>query len=1421
MATLTVGPTSSFATIADAISVSITNDIIQLEPGYGNENALVTVEGLLFDGQQSSTGVSLQLAFGIDTVSLLGNAPIDILDSLGDNTINGNDGDNTITVSSGNDIVRAGNGTDRLIVDYEAATLSIIGSSVNITDGGTHAVTFSRVENFTITTGSGSDTITVADGDNAVSTGDGTDTITAGNGPNLLDGGAGDDIITAGSGVNTIDGGTGNDTIVAGDGGNTVNGGDGDDDITTGAGDDVIVTGVGNDHVTAGGGADVTTANGGLDIIDSGTGNDRLIVDFSGSITDVSGGVTGGSLAGGYDGYFLDRAGTNSVSFLSTENLTVTTGSGADIIATGDGEDVLDGGAGADQLSSGGGNDVILIGLGSDALDGGVDTDSVIFSGARSDYQVSDLGGGVLQTIDLRNGSPDGIDTLQNIEGFYFTDGIFDAVTVLVTPPTTGIFSLAFSADTGASNSDFITNTAAQTISGVLNADLVAGETVEVSLDNGGTWTTATSSVGTSTFSLAGQTLAGSDTLRARVTNSAGDGPAASQAYVLDSSAPGQPATPTLSAASDSGTLGDNITNDTTPAVAGTAEAGSTVTLYDTDGTTVLGSGLANGSGDYSITSTTLTGGTHTLSVKATDTAGNVGIASSGLALTIDASAPGQPATPTLLAAFDSATLGDNITSDTTPTVTGTAEADSTVTLYDTDGTTVLGMGLANGAGDYSITSTILTAGSHTLTVKASDTAGNVGLASSGLALTIDASAPGQPATPTLLAASDSATLGDNITSDTTPTVTGTAEADSTVTLYDTDGTTVLGMGLANGAGDYSITSTTLTGGTHTLTVKAADTAGNVGLASSGLALMIDTSAPGQPAAPTLLAASDSGTVGDNITNVTTPAVAGTAEAGSTVTLYDTDGTTVLGSGFANGSGDYSITSTTLTAGTHTLTVRAADTAGNVGAASPGLTLMIDTSAPGQPAAPMLLAASDSGTLGDNITNDATPTVTGNAEAGSNVTLYDTDGTTVLGTGLANGSGDYSITSTTLTGGTHTLTVKAADTAGNVGLASSGLALMIDTSAPGQPAAPMLLAASDSGTLGDNITNDTTPTVTGTAEAGSTVTLYDTDGTTVLGSADASGGAWSITTIALGEGAHFVSATAMDTAGNQSVPSSGLTFTIDTTPPVEPGVALADDSGASNTDHVTNNSQISYIPSEGGGSLLFKADGAANFSFTAPTFTTEGLHTLQVEQQDAAGNVGPAASLSFTFDSIAPHLNGITADSQCANNTSGSTVHFTLAFDEAVDVTGGTPALTLNNGASALYNAEATAALRDATHLAFDYLVSSRDAATPSLAVTGFDSHGATVDDLAGNHANLTNVTAAFAALTVNEPAGTVIPAFTINGVTRPELHLNTTGQIILDEVATHAAEMYGLRFLYLGVPESTPYPPVADIPHVCDCHLM
>ena len=112
----------------------------------------------------------------------------------------------------------------------------------------------------------------------------------------------------------------------------------------------------------------------------------------------------------------------------------------------------------------------------------------------------------------------------------------------------------------------------------------------------------------------------------------------------------------------------------------GSAEPGSTVKVYD--GATVVGTAVADSSGNYTITTSVLADGNHTLSLKATDTAGNEGAATSIGTWTIDTVAPAAPATPASVG-VDTNVSGDKITSDNTLTIVGTAEPGSTVKVYD------------------------------------------------------------------------------------------------------------------------------------------------------------------------------------------------------------------------------------------------------------------------------------------------------------------------------------------------------------------------------------------------------------------------------------------------------------------------------------------------------------------------------------------------------------------------------------------------------------------------------------------------------------------------------------------------------------------------------------------------------------------
>ena len=182
---------------------------------------------------------------------------------------------------------------------------------------------------------------------------------------------------------------------------------------------------------------------------------------------------------------------------------------------------------------------------------------------------------------------------------------------------------------------------------------------------------------------------------------------------------------------------------------------------------------------------------------------------------------------------------------------------------------------------------------------------------------------------------------------------------------------------------------------------------------------------------------------------------------------------------------------------------------------------------------------------------------------------------------------------------------------------------------------------------------------------------------------------------------------------------------------------------------------------------------------------------------------------SQQIDGVKPQLTGITGSPDSGVVFSGSTVELTLEFNEAVKViTNGVPQLSLSDGGKADYDAAATALLGDASKLVFDYHVSPNES-TSSLAVIGFVSNGATVDDLAGNHADLSNVAAAFSALSIND---TLAPPHLADILPGPTLKLDDADDSIFAPTVAAAAAS-GLKFLHADLPASTPHSPDDD-PH-------
>ncbi len=569
-----------------------------------------------------------------------------------------------------------------------------------------------------------------------------------------------------------------------------------------------------------------------------------------------------------------------------------------------------------------------------------------------------------------------------------------------------------------------------------------------------------------------------------------------------------------------------NPSNGTT--LSGTAEPGSTVTLTDGNGAPI-GQVTADGSGNWSFTpSTALPNGT-VVNATATDPSGNT---SPGASTTVDSQAPAAPL----------------VDPSNGTTISGTAEPGASVTLTDGNGNPI-GQVTADGSGNWSFTPTTPLADGTVVNATATDAAGNT---SGQASVTVDGVAP---ATPTVNLSNGSS-------------LTGSAEPNSTVTLTDGNGNPIAEV-TADGSGNWTYTPSTPIANGTVVNVVARDAAGN---SSPPATVTVDSSAP---PAPVL-----------NPSNGTT--ISGTAEAGASVTLTDSNGNPI-GQATADGSGNWSYSPATPLANGTVIVATATDPTGNTG---PQSATTVDSVAP---PAPLV-----------NPSNGAT--ISGTAEAGAKVILTDGNGNPI-GETTADGNGNWSFTpGTSLADGTVVNAV-AQDPTGNTGPQGS---TTVDAVAPPNPVV--------------NPSNGNV--ITGTAEPNSTITLTDGNGNPIGQVSADGGGNWTFSTASQLPNGTVVNATATDAAGNTSGPGSTI---VDTSLPSIPQVDPSNGSVISGTADAAN----TIIITDGNGNPIgqVSADGSGNWSFTPGIPLPDGTVVNVVARSPSNVDSAPAVII---VDGVAP-----------------------------------------------------------------------------------------------------------------------------------------------------------------------------------------
>ena len=161
-----------------------------------------------------------------------------------------------------------------------------------------------------------------------------------------------------------------------------------------------------------------------------------------------------------------------------------------------------------------------------------------------------------------------------------------------------------------------------------------------------------------------------------------------------------------------------------------------------------------------------------------------------------------------------------------------------------------------------------------------------------------------------------------------------------------------------------------------------------------------------------------------------------------------------------------------------------------------------------------------------------------------------------------------------------------------------------------------------------------------------------------------------------------------------------------------------------------------YTGGSGTNALTFSYTIGAGQNTSALTATAIDLNSATVT--NGAGN---AASLSLTgltqsgpqIDTTTPTISSLAELPVSGDLNAGKVVTVTLDMSEVVTVntTGGTPTLTLNDGGSATYVSGS-----GSNTLTFSYTVAAGQN-TPDLMETAVNLNGATIQDGAGNSANL------------------------------------------------------------------------------------
>jgi hypothetical protein len=449
-----------------------------------------------------------------------------------------------------------------------------------------------------------------------------------------------------------------------------------------------------------------------------------------------------------------------------------------------------------------------------------------------------------------------------------------------------------------------------------------------------------------------------------------------------------------------------------------------------------------NSSGVAVFSTTTLTVGTHTIT--ASYSGDTKDVSSVSPAVNFVAAQSLLATTTTLSASATQINTGQSV-AFTAKVVPQSGKVVPTGSIKFFDGTTTLGKASLNAGGTATLSTTSLAAGTHSIT--ASYFGDNEDSSSVSTAVSVMVTQSTVATTTTLTASAAQITSGQSVTfTATVAPQSGSNVATGTVTFL--DGTTTLGTGTLNASGVATFTTTALAVGTQSIEASYAGDSKDNSSVSQAVSVVVSQSMVSIATTTTLSASATQITTGQSVTfTASVSPQAGSNVATGTVTFLD--GTTTLGTSALNGSATSAFTTTTLTAGTHSIVASYGGDSkdGSSVSSAVSVTVTVAVSAPqGSIATSTTLSASSTEVLpSQNVTFTAVVA----PQSGSNVptgTVTFLDGAKSLGNTQLSASGGATLNLASLSIGTHSITASYGGDANDS--PSMSAVLTINVSAP-------------------------------------------------------------------------------------------------------------------------------------------------------------------------------------------------------------------------------------------------------------------------------------------------------------------------------------------------------------------------------------